>query len=396
MGKLKGCLFANEDLNLTGGTEKIVRQVALELSRRGLNIGLVSARTINQSTGLKEYVLPFFNRSSSQKTGSQVKKVISLMKKHDYDLLHVYNVRNHDLVEKLAKSVPTFKTVADSRAVCPAEFKTKPDGSLCNEVVGKNCIDCLKGLEFSDFERKKRLAKTIKELGIMKNFALIFTPSEYTRQQLLINGIKPDKVKVVPFFLSRLLPDAKSVSKNQNKPFQSDILFAGRLIKAKGIKELLAAFLLLDDKYRLIIIGEAPTYAKPKDWVKINNLGKKVKLIGWVDNKKIDNYFQGTRVYVIPSMGPESFGIVGLEAMRNKKPVVAFDSGGISEWLQDGKNGFLVPRGEIKTLARRIQYLLENPGLALKMGEKGYEILVSRFTKEKHVEKLLKFYKMAL
>lgn len=395
MSKIKGCLHINEDLNLTGGAEKIIRQVALELSKRGINIGLVSSREIKQTTGLREFVLPFFNHASSSKTTNQANKVISLMKKHGYDLLHIHSVNNHALIKKLSKTIPTFKTVADSRPACPAEFKTKPDGSLCKEAVGKACINCMNSLGLSNSEAKKRLAKTIKELRIMKNFAFIFTSSKYTKQQLLINGVKPDNVKVIPLFLSRLLPNIEKASASQSKNFESDILFVGRLIKAKGIKELLTTFSLLKNKYRLTIVGETPPYVKSNDLVKLNHLEKKVKLVGWIDNEKIDNYFQRTRVCVIPSMSPESFGIVGLEAMRNKKPIVAFDSGGIPEWLQDGKNGFLVPRGDTNVLAQQIQYLLENPDLAQKMGEKGHEILVSHFTKEKYLEKLLKFYKIA-
>lgn len=91
-------------------------------------------------------------------------------------------------------------------------------------------------------------------------------------------------------------------------------------------------------------------------------------------------------------MWPEAFGLVGLEAMKNKKPVVAFDSGGIADWLYDGENGYLVPRGDTVFFADRIKFLLENPQIAEEMGERGYEILVSKFTKEAHIDKLLQYY----
>lgn len=390
MERLKGCLHVNEDLALVGGAEKIIRQTALELNRRGINVGVVSVCEFEPATGLKEFILPFFNGIySSEEVTRSTKQVISLMEKSGYDLLHAHSVNNHGLIESLTKYVPIFKTVWDSRAVCPSEFKTRADGSLCEESIGEDCLYCMGQLGFSDSESEKRLVKAFRGLELMGKFSYIFTPSEYTRQQLLLNGVNPNFIRVIPLFLSRLAP---KVEKSETRLFQSDILFVGRLIESKGIDELLAAFSLLEGQYSLTIIGERPSYAKPRNFLEENTFGQRVRFVGWIDNDKIDNYYQGTKVCVVPSMGPESFCLVGLEAMRNKKPVVAFDSGGIPEWLKDGENGILVSRGEVYTLAEKIKYLLDNPDLAREMGENGYRMLTSQFTKEHYVDELLNFY----
>ena len=54
-------------------------------------------------------------------------------------------------------------------------------------------------------------------------------------------------------------------------------------------------------------------------------------------------------------MWSEPFGLVGLEGMAHAKPVVAFDVGGVSDWLVDGENGFLVPRGDVDAMAAAIK-----------------------------------------
>lgn len=391
--KLKSCLLVNEDLAVVGGAEKIIRQTALELNQKGFHAGLVSSREFKPSTGLEEFVLPFFTESQSpEKTLEYAQEVISLMKTHGYDLLHIYSADNHDLIEKLSKDVPIVKTVSDSRPVCPSENRIKADGALCIESVGEKCVCCMEELGFSYVESNQRLTKTLRGIETMNRFSFIFTPSEYMRQQLLLNGLDPRMVKVIPLFLSHLSPRVDKVVEVSPELFKSDLLFVGRLIRAKGIDELLEAFSLLQGDYNLTIVGEHPPYTKPKDFPNERDFGGRVRFTGWVDNEKVDNYYQGTKVCVIPSMWPEVFGIVGLEAMRNKKPIVAFDTGGISEWLQDGENGILVPRGDIDRLSQQIQFLLEHPDLAEQMGEKGYQILASHFTAKKHIDHMLYYY----
>ena len=103
------------------------------------------------------------------------------------------------------------------------------------------------------------------------------------------------------------------------------------MIETKGIDELFAAFALLQS-YQLTIMGGRPLYVSPRDFdVEKKLFGERIKFAGWIDHEIIDQYYQGTKVCVVPSMWPEAFGLVGLEAMKNGKPVVAFDTGGITE-----------------------------------------------------------------
>jgi glycosyltransferase involved in cell wall biosynthesis len=95
---------------------------------------------------------------------------------------------------------------------------------------------------------------------------------------------------------------------------------------------------------------------------------------------------------VIPSLIPEAFGLVGIEAMTFGKPVVAFDSGGIREWLIDGETGFLVKRGDIRGLGDRISQLLKEESLAREMGKKGKERVEKFYRKDIHLKKLLAIY----
>jgi glycosyltransferase involved in cell wall biosynthesis len=87
-------------------------------------------------------------------------------------------------------------------------------------------------------------------------------------------------------------------------------------------------------------------------------------------------------VLVIPSVWPEPFGLVGPEAMAHGVPVVAFEVGGIPEWLNHGKGGFLVEPKDIAKMAERIQFLIDNPELARRVGQIGFEIARKNFNME--------------
>ena len=96
-------------------------------------------------------------------------------------------------------------------------------------------------------------------------------------------------------------------------------------------------------------------------------------LPGWVPQDELHRTLSGARVGVVPSVWPEPLGAVGIEMLRHGLPVVGFDVGGISEWLKDGVNGYLVPVFDRARLAERIDALLADPELARRLGQAGRE-----------------------
>jgi glycosyltransferase involved in cell wall biosynthesis len=76
-------------------------------------------------------------------------------------------------------------------------------------------------------------------------------------------------------------------------------------------------------------------------------------------------------VAVVPSITPESFGFVALEAMVLGRPVVAARSGALPEIVSDGETGLLTPPGDATALATALSRLLDDPGLRERMGSAG-------------------------
>jgi glycosyltransferase involved in cell wall biosynthesis len=88
----------------------------------------------------------------------------------------------------------------------------------------------------------------------------------------------------------------------------------------------------------------------------------------------------------MPSTEAESFGLVAVEAMLAKKPVVASNLGGLSEIVINNETGFLFDPNNKEALSESLFKLIENPSLRSEFGEKGYERVIREFSVEKHVK----------
>lgn len=78
--------------------------------------------------------------------------------------------------------------------------------------------------------------------------------------------------------------------------------------------------------------------------------------------------------------------------MSYRKPVIAFNVGGISDWLKNNVNGFLVARKDVNELAEKIKFLFFNKEKAKKMGKEGEKFFKNQFTKDKHINRLLEIF----
>jgi glycosyltransferase involved in cell wall biosynthesis len=146
----------------------------------------------------------------------------------------------------------------------------------------------------------------------------------------------------------------------------------------------------------LVIIGDGPFLSELKSQAHRLGILSEVSFPGWLSPNELKSYYRRCSMVVVPSTWPEPFGMVGIEAMSYGKPVLAFDVGGISEWLKHEETGFLVKPKDAIGLAKRIAFLLERPELARKIGAKGRETVKSRFVPDAHVDQLSSVFHQAI
>jgi glycosyltransferase involved in cell wall biosynthesis len=212
----------------------------------------------------------------------------------------------------------------------------------------------------------------------------IFVASTFMRDLMLHNGFAPDKVRLLPYFC----PMPGNTATQALQP-GSRLLFVGQLQRYKGLSVLLAAMKRLPHSVTLDVAGDGPRLreyqGRCSDW----GLQGRVAFHGWLNRDAVSQLMQEVQVVVVPSIWNEPFGIVGLEAMFHGRPVVAFDVGGIREWLVDQETGVLVPDLNEQSLSVAIAELLGNLPRAEAMGRNGARRVRERFTAASHITRLL-------
>lgn len=158
-----------------------------------------------------------------------------------------------------------------------------------------------------------------------------------------------------------------------------------RKILTVSCRGLIEAYQKPDTKIELVLIGAkhpAYHYEGTADILVIEN----------APYKMVAEAYQRCRFAVFPSIWPEPFGLVNLEAMSYKKAVIASNIGGFTDVVVDGETGILVPPGDGEALSQAIKYLLENPDVVEEMGQEGYKRWKENFTPEVVVPKIEELY----
>jgi len=197
-----------------------------------------------------------------------------------------------------------------------------------------------------------------------------------------IRSIGPASVNVIPYSIGlkseRL---RKEVSRDAMKT-NNTILFVGRLVERKGVEYLIQAIKLVSKDHhdvQAIIVGNGPEKERLMKLATDLGVDDIVKFAGFVDEKRLIRFFQECSLFVLPAVfdkrgDTEGQGVVLVEAMSFKKPVVASSIGGIRDVVIDGETGILVQEKDIAGLSEAILTLLEDEELSGEMGLKGYEL----------------------
>jgi glycosyltransferase involved in cell wall biosynthesis len=173
------------------------------------------------------------------------------------------------------------------------------------------------------------------------------------------------------------------------------IVYAGQIIRGKGVDVLLESLALVTAPFECVILGDGSQRAACERLSQRLGLAGRVHFAGFVPQARIAGFYREASLSVMSSLWPEPFGATGLEAMRAGLPVVAFNAGGISEWLIDGVNGFLVPWMDRATFAARVDALLLNKALAREQGENGRQLAEKHFNFDSYIGGLERLFTRA-
>lgn len=219
----------------------------------------------------------------------------------------------------------------------------------------------------------------------LSNINKIVALSNYTFNLLQKEGFKPT-------YLPNGIQLLKPVQIQSDKPI---LLYAGRLEKYKGLDNLIKSMSKILEKIpqtKLYIAGTGSQEKELKLMVKQLKLEKSVKFLGHLNQKKLAIEYEKCTIFVLPSIWPETFGKVGVEAMSVGRPVIASRVGGIPEWLIDGKTGYLVDPGNSDQIAGKVIKLFSDKKLLMQMSKNARK-QAEQFSIEKHADEIEKLCK---
>jgi glycosyltransferase involved in cell wall biosynthesis len=176
-----------------------------------------------------------------------------------------------------------------------------------------------------------------------------------------------------------------------------DLVFAGRLVRNKGIFLLLDAVRNIKNEIpdiRLIIIGSGPLKNRIKRYIGRNNLENNIEFSGWLSTANdVAKIYNQSKMMVMPSFN-EGGPRVTLEAMACRVPVITSRVGIMLDIIQDGKNGLFID-WNLKDIVNKIELLLNNNELRIKIAENGYQS-VQQFERKKIIKNYAKIFENLL
>src|SRR5579871_4025123 len=211
-----------------------------------------------------------------------------------------------------------------------------------------------------------------------------------TRIHVIYNGI--DLVEY------RKTTETSALVGNGVDPTVPYVLFVGRITRQKGVTHLVDAIRYLAPDTQVVLCAGAPDTPEIADEMrkKVEEASRTHPRILWIEKmvtrQETIQLYSNCRVFCCPSVY-EPFGIINLEAMACRAPVVASATGGILEVVVDGETGYLVPFDQdpatrfpsnaekfSRDLAEKISELMEDPEKARKMGEAGRRRVEEKFS----------------
>jgi glycosyltransferase involved in cell wall biosynthesis len=168
------------------------------------------------------------------------------------------------------------------------------------------------------------------------------------------------------------------------------LLFLSRVIREKGIIELIDAYDLLKQQhpdFQLHIAGNGDALQYVTDYIAEKNI-KDVHLLGHVTGEEKFKAFEEASIFCFPSYYSEGMPIAVLEAMALGLPLVSSEVSGLKDILQDGRNGMILRRIEPREIAARISELVANDGLRGSIAENNRKYAAERFHPRRCAERL--------
>lgn len=341
-----------------GGVEKYVFGLSHELVKMGHIVKVICAdepkSQIKEVEGINILKLPYMGKIAN--TNITLSLPFFLLKEK-FDIIHSY--------------LPTPWSLDFSVFVAKLKRK-KIVITYCNDLVGNTLFSSLVAIIYN---------YTLLKLNLLLVDRIIIIQPDYINYSKYLKGFI-NKIKFIPPGI-----DLKKFSKTSTIAKKNTIFFLSLLDSYhtyKGLDYLLEAISIVKEKIptiKLTIGGKGELVNKYIDLSHKLKISKNVNFIGFIPDNIVQDIYNQSEIFILPSIShEEGFGIVLLEAMACKVPVISTSIVGIATEIKRNNCGIIVEPKDSYALAEAIIKILNSPISAKEMGENGRKLVEEKYS----------------
>ena len=377
-----------------GGVEQHLDLLLPELERRNHAVQFVY---MNDRPLDRQAIFAASNRLGVDVARLGQRTAIERVRQFAPDIINVHGEVEPEFQSALIPLAPSAYSVHNYYGTCISGLKTTqfPVIQACTRRFGPACLvrylpQRCGGLNPATMMRRYTTERA--RLAVISQYSAVITHSRWMQDEYMRHGLAPERIFGLPYEATasdqiappRQLPTAGPLN----------ILFAGRMERIKGGAILIHAVrrlaLLLKRPIHLHFAGEGP---RRQYWERLAGKQDGVTFHGWCSGPQMEQLFAAAHLFAFPSLWPEPFGKTGPEAMARGIPVAAFATGGVSDWLDSGVNGFAAPADPptSRGLCHAMAKCLEDEDVYHRLS-RGALAGSSRFAFDAHIDALLKLF----
>jgi glycosyltransferase involved in cell wall biosynthesis len=362
---------------VVGGEERIVEDLSAELARRGHEVGVATLRQPaglppERDDGVRLHLLestmhripgvPVDEERRYAPPGPDplaVRDLRRVIREQRPDVVHAHNWLAHSYLPLDRRAGPAFVlSLHDYSLVC-ATKRFFYRGGICSGPAAGKCF--AHSVENYGAAKGAMVAvgTRVSEPLLRRKVDMFLPVSDAVRE---LSGIGAgERHRVVPNFIGELPPQPPpSDPRLAELPAEPFLLYFGDVTEDKGVAALVEAYRGLEGAPPLVLIGRRLIEGLPD----VDGLHRLEPMPHALAIEAV----RRSLCVIAPSLLPESFGIVALEAAAAGKPAIVSDIGGLRDVVVDGETGFLVAPGDVEALRVALRKVSEDSGLRARMG----------------------------
>jgi glycosyltransferase involved in cell wall biosynthesis len=304
------------------------------------------------------------------------------------EVVHLHQVDDPQIVTALQSAAPVVISAHGYTACTSGVYYFEP-GQECTRGHGLGCVPNLLARGCAHTRHRKTLPVKFRNAtrgrSALERADLAVSYSSAVDRHLAANGI--GRRMLVPYFPTMPARHGSGHSGRRR------VVFAGRIVWLKGIEVLIRAATQVEAEF--VVCGDGRELDHMREQARRLGVDERVRFTGWLGAEELAGELADASLVVLPSLWPEPFGLVGIEAFAASRPAVASATGGVGDWLEHGVNGLGVPPADADGLAGALNELLADPERQRLMGIAGRDTVTRRFSAETHLAALFEGYQAA-